>query len=95
MRFLYLAIHHPSPEHALELLSAMKALGHAMSAADGLIEAAAWQEQGGKRIVAASVWESAAAFQKAATLIAGSIKDVPFGAWEERPRELFRLDEIP
>jgi len=38
MRFLYLAIHHPRPEHAENLLTAMDRLAAAMSKVPGLIE---------------------------------------------------------
>lgn len=94
MRFLYLAIHHPRPDHVEDLLTAMRKLGHAMGAADGLIEATAWKEKDGKRIVATSAWESEAAFREAGPVIGAAIKDVPFSDWEEKPRELFRLVEL-
>lgn len=94
MRFLYLAIHYPGPSHAEDLLLAMKKLGQAMHAADGLIEATAWLEQDGTRIVATSIWESSKAFQQARRIIGETIRDVPFEEWEARPRELFQLNEI-
>jgi len=52
MRFLYLAIHHPRPEHAENLLTAMDRLAAAMSKVPGLIEDSAWLEADGTRIVA-------------------------------------------
>ena len=95
MRFLYLAIHYPKPEHTTDLLVAMQGLGTAMRSADGLIEATAWLDQDSERIVATSVWESEASFQQAIPIIGGSVRDVPFDVWEERPRELLRLVELP
>jgi quinol monooxygenase YgiN len=93
MRFLYLAIHYPKPEHRQDLLQAMQALGLSMRTAKGMIEANAWFEQDEKRIVATSIWESATAFQQAAPMIGAAIKDVPFDEWEAPPRELLRLNE--
>jgi len=95
MRFLYLALHYPRPEHTQNLLKAMVDLRAAMRAAPGLVEATAWLEEDGRRIVATSIWESEESFRGAIPVIQGAVKDVPFGDWEQRPRELFRLNELP
>ena len=58
MKFLYLAIRYPRQEHVEELLKAMRALDAAISKAPGFVQAAAWQEKDGKRIIALSVWTS-------------------------------------
>ena len=73
----------------------MKRLGRALGVVEGMIEATAWAQQGGQRMVATSAWQSEEAFRKAIPLIGNAIKDVPFAQWEEKPRELFRLSEIP
>jgi len=94
MRFLNLAIHYPKREHTQDLLKAMRELGRVLRTTTGMIEATAWLEQDGKRIIATSIWESSAAFQQALPIIGGAIKDVPFGEWEAQPRELFQLNEM-
>lgn len=94
MRYLYLAIHYPKPEHVDNLLGAMKRLGEALQTVPGLLEATAWKDQASGRIVAISSWESRQAFLNARPVIGEAIKDVPFDAWEAQPRELFNLDEI-
>ena len=91
MSFLYLAIHHPYPEHREELLTAMDRLGAALAKVPGMQEARAWAEKDGNRIVATSVWESEETFLEALSVISGAVKDVPFAKWEARPRELYRL----
>lgn len=93
MKFLYLAIHYPRPEHRSELLEAMTGLGRVLDQLESLIEANAWHEQDGDRIVATSTWVSEEAFRKAMPVIGASIRDVPFAEWEARPRELYRLTE--
>jgi quinol monooxygenase YgiN len=95
MRFLYLALHYPRQEHTQNLLTAMGDLGAAMRGAPGLIEATAWLEKDGQRIVATSIWESEETFNRAISVIQGAVKDVPFADWEQRPRELFQLNELP
>ena len=95
MRFLYLALHYPRPQHTQNLLAAMGDLGAAMRGLPGLIEATAWLEKDGQRIVATSIWESEEAFNRAIPVIQKAVKDVPFTEWEQRPRELFQLNELP
>ncbi len=94
MRFLYLALHYPRQEHVQSLLKAMAALGAAMRRVPGLIEATAWLEKDGQRIVATSIWESEASFMNSIPVIQGAVKDVPFSDWERKPRELFQLNEL-
>ena len=91
-RHLYMAIHFPRPEHVDDLLAAMAALGSAMQTVSGLLDVSVWRDR--ERIVALSVWETAAALDDAAPAITRAIADVPFERWESRPRELFRLDEL-
>jgi quinol monooxygenase YgiN len=95
MKFLYLAIHYPRQEHVEELLKAMRTLDAAISKAPGFVQAAAWREKDGKRILALSVWTSEELFLDAVPVIQNAIKDVPFSLWEEKPRELLRANELP
>jgi len=94
MSYLYLAVHYPKPEHRNDLLAAMQRLNAALQDAPGLIHIGAWQEESGTRIVAISIWESQNAFQEALGRFASAVGDVPFGEWEQRPRELIRASEI-
>ena len=94
MRYLSVAMHYPKPEHVDDLLGAMKRLGEALQTVPGFLEATAWKEPMGNRIVAISTWESQQAFLHAGSIISEAIKDVPFDEWEAEPRELFNLDEI-
>lgn len=92
MKHLFLAIHHPTPEHAADLIDAMARFGDRLEAMPGMLQASAWRD--GERIVAISMWDSPEAFMAAGPAMATAVADVPFADWEERPRELFRLDEI-
>ena len=94
MRYLSLAMHYPKPENVDDLLGAMRRLGEALHTVPGLLEATAWKEQMGNRIVAVSTWESQQAFLNARPVIGEAIKDVPFDEWEAKPRELINFDEV-
>ena len=94
MKFLYLAIHYPKPERVQDLLEGMQHLAKVLENASGLIEAHAWQEQAGERIVATSFWRSEDEFRQALPLIGKTVRAMPFSEWEARPREILRLDEV-
>jgi hypothetical protein len=94
MSYLYLALHYPKPEHLNDLLAAMHHLNDVIQDAPGLLHIGAWQEESGTRIVAISIWESQKAFQEALGRIGSAVSNVPFGEWEEKPRELIRANEI-
>ena len=55
MRFMYPAAHSPRVQNVHDLLHAMLSLGLALKEVPGMLEAAAWQERGGQRIVATSL----------------------------------------
>ncbi len=95
MRFLYLALHYPRQGHEQDLLGSMRALAAAIKGVPGLIEATAWLEKDGQRIVATSIWATEESFTKAVPIIQQAVQDVPFSDWEMKPRELFRLNELP
>ncbi|HYM83926.1 MAG TPA: antibiotic biosynthesis monooxygenase [Candidatus Dormibacteraeota bacterium] len=92
MKHLFLAIHHPKPEHAEDLLAAMTRFGATLATVPGMLGASAWA--GDDRIVAMSVWESRERFLEARSAMGEAIADVPFERWEARPRELLGLDEV-
>jgi Antibiotic biosynthesis monooxygenase len=92
MRHLFLAIHHPKPDHADDLVAAMGKFGSQLGTIAGMLGASAWRD--GERIVAISIWESRERFIAAGPALTGAVADVPFAEWESRPRELFTLDEV-
>jgi hypothetical protein len=93
MRQLFLAIHHPKPEHVDDLLGAMSRFGSVLTSTQGVVHASAWRADG--QIVAISIWESHDDLVAARPAMATAIADVPFAEWEARPRELLTLDEVP
>ncbi|MBF6604129.1 MAG: antibiotic biosynthesis monooxygenase [Chloroflexi bacterium] len=92
MKHLFLAIHHPKPEHLDDLLGAMAGLGETLARVPGLVEVRTWRDE--SRVVAMSVWESREALAAARPTMGAAIVDVPFAQWEARPRELYFLDEF-
>lgn len=93
MRQLFLAIHHPKPEHVDDLVRAMTQFGSVLASTEGMLHASAWR--GDEQIVAISIWDSRDHLVAAGPTMAAAVADVPFAAWEARPRELLTLEEIP
>ena len=93
MRQLFLAIHRPSADHADDLIGAMTRFGDVLAQTPGMLHASAWRA--GERVVAISIWDSPDHLVAARPAMAAAIADVPFGEWEEHPRELLILDEVP
>jgi heme-degrading monooxygenase HmoA len=91
--FAHLAIHHPKPEHASELLASMHRVDKAAQGAPGLIQIGAWRDQRSGRLVGLALWESAEAFQASAGQIFQAVADDPFDQWCERPLDVFHLTQ--
>jgi hypothetical protein len=92
MRLLFMAIHNPKPEHIDDLVGAMTRFGGVLASTDGVLHASAWRAD--EQIVAISIWDSRDRFVAAGPALAAAIADVPFAAWEARPRELLMLEEV-
>ena len=90
--FVHLAIHHPKPEYAGELLASMHRVGQAAQGAPGLIQIGAWRDQRSDRLIGLAMWESQAAYEASADQIFAAVADDPFGQWLQQPPDVFHLD---
>jgi heme-degrading monooxygenase HmoA len=91
--FVHLAVHHPKPEHADDLLASMHRVDAAAQGAPGLIQIGAWRDQRGDRLVGLALWESAEAFEASAERIFAAVADDPFDQWLELPPDVFHLTQ--
>lgn len=91
--FVHLAIHHPKPEHAAELLASMRRVDEAAKGAPGLIQMGAWRDQHSDRLVGLALWESAEAFQASADRIFQAVAHDPFDQWWQHPPDVFHLTQ--
>jgi heme-degrading monooxygenase HmoA len=89
--FVHLAVHHPKPEHADDLLASMHRVDQAAQGAPGLIQIGAWRDQRSDRLVGLALWESAEAFEASAERIFQAVADDPFDQWLELPPDVFHL----
>jgi heme-degrading monooxygenase HmoA len=89
--FIHLAIHHPKPEHADDLLASMHRVDKAAQGAPGLIQIGAWRDEGSDRLVGLAIWESAEAFHASVERIFQAVADDPFDLWLEQPPDVFHL----
>ena len=91
--FIHLAIQHPKPEHAEDLLASMHRVDQAAQGAPGLVQMGAWRDQRTGGLVGLAVWESAKAFEAAAERIFAAVADDPFDQWLEAPPDVFHLTQ--
>jgi heme-degrading monooxygenase HmoA len=85
MAFMFIAIHHPKPEHRDDVLQSMTRVGDALRGSSGLLQIGPWQEEEGNRLIGLSIWESREAFELALRAV-GRFGRSPED-WEERPAE--------
>jgi heme-degrading monooxygenase HmoA len=91
--FVHLAVHHPKPEHADDLLASMRRVDQAAQGAPGLIQIGAWRDQRSDRLVGLALWESAEAFHASAERIFQAVADDPFDQWLRQPPDVFYLSQ--
>jgi Antibiotic biosynthesis monooxygenase len=89
--FVHLAVHHPKPEHADDLLGSMHRVDNAAQGAPGLLQIGAWKDQNSDRLVGLALWESQEAFEASAGRIFQAVADDPFDQWCESPPDVFHL----
>ena len=95
MRFLFMAFHYPKPEYRADLVQWIHRVGAALQAQPGLLELADFDDPENGRIVAVSIWESAAHFRLGRERAMDSLgEDAPYDLWETRPLEVFTLGEL-
>jgi quinol monooxygenase YgiN len=91
--FVHLAIHHPKPEHAEELLASMHRVDKAAQGAPGLVQIGAWRDQRSDRVVGLAIWESAEAFEASAGRIFQVVADEPLDEWLLRSPDVLYLTQ--
>jgi heme-degrading monooxygenase HmoA len=91
--FIHLAIHHPKPDHADNLLASMHRVDAAAQGAPGLVQIGAWRDQRSDRLIGLALWESAEAFEASAERIFAAVADDPFDQWLELPPDVFHLTQ--
>lgn len=91
--FIHLAVHHPRPEYAADLLASMGRVDQTAQGSPGLIQIGAWQDQRSGRVVGIAVWESQEDFAASVERIFRAVADDPFDQWLEQPPDVFHLTQ--
>ncbi|MEU4689572.1 antibiotic biosynthesis monooxygenase [Actinoplanes sp. NPDC023714] len=94
MRILAQAIHYPKPEHRDDLIAAMARMREASAGVDGLEEIGGFEDTGGDRIIAISVWSSPEAMRAGMAKLGAAIADVPFADWEHREHSFEAFPQV-
>jgi hypothetical protein len=88
-RYLTIRVLYPRPQHAEEILAAVRRISAAARGFDGLVEIGAWLDRENDRIVNISLWESEEQARKATAEMHPVFADIPWSEWERRPADNF------
>ncbi|HEX5502709.1 MAG TPA: antibiotic biosynthesis monooxygenase [Thermomicrobiales bacterium] len=94
MRYLCMAIHYPRPEYRDDLLRLMRRVNAVLRDQPGLLQLGDFDDAAQGRIIAVSVWESAAHFRAGWPQAATALAEARYDLWETRPLEFIASDEI-
>jgi quinol monooxygenase YgiN len=95
VRYLFMAYHYPKPEYRDDLLRWTQRVAAALRAQPGLLQVGDFDDPANGRIVAISIWESAAHFRAGwGPAMASLGAEAPYDQWEIRPLEIVALAEI-
>jgi len=56
MAFVFIAIHHPKPEHRDDVFQSMTRVGDLLRGSPGLVQVGPWKEEEGNRLIGLSIW---------------------------------------
>ncbi len=90
--YLVIAIHYPKPKHIEDFLAFMAKVETAAHGSPGMLRFGSWREDGGKRLVGLSMWESKEFFEASLPQIM-SLHEERNTEWSERPDEVLFLAE--
>lgn len=93
--FTQVVVHRPRPEHRGATLAYLQQAVLTARSVEGIIQAVAWTEGDGERLVLTTIWESAEAFTTGEDALFDLFQDVPFEEWMLEPLDVLLLDEIP
>lgn len=89
MRYFTLGIHYPKPEHLDDILAVARKVGEEARKCEGIVDAGAWLDKAGDRILMMSLWESEEFAAKARPMLRPLIAEAPWSRWERQPSENF------
>lgn len=89
MRYLTLGIHYPKPEHAEDILAAVRHVADAARQRAGLVDTGAWLDAMENRIILMSLWESEEDAALTRPVSRPLIMESPWSEWERQPSKNF------
>lgn len=93
--FTQVVVHRPKPEFRTVTLGYLQRATEIARSVAGIVQAVAWTEGDGERLVLTTTWESAEAFRAGEDALFDLFQDVPFESWMLEPLDILLLDEIP
>ena len=92
--FVHVSIHHPRPGKEELVIDSMHRFGQAIQGQPGLQQVHTLREQRSGRLVIMAMWDSKDAWFGARQVMMDTVEDDDFDAWEERPVEVYHLDQV-
>jgi len=92
--FTQVVVHRPRPEFRGATLAYLQQATLLARSVAGVVQAVAWTEGDGERLVLTMTWESAAAFAAGEDALFDLFEGVPFEEWMLEPLDVLLLDEI-
>ena len=93
--FTQVVVHRPRPEFRGVTLAYLQQAIEIARSVDGILQAVAWTEGDGERLVLTTTWESSTAFTAGEDALFDLFQGVPFAEWMLEPLDVLLLDEIP
>jgi len=90
--YAVIAIHYPEPEHIEDFLAFMAKVETVAHGSPGMLRFGSWREDGGKRLVGLSMWESKEAFEVSLPQIT-SLQEERSAEWSDRSDDVLFLAE--
>lgn len=92
--FVHMSIHYPRPGQERFLTDSMHRFGAAIIAQPGCKQARVLRDQKTGRLIRLAIWDNKQVWLAARPTMEEAVKDDDFEAWEEKPPDVFHLNEI-
>jgi heme-degrading monooxygenase HmoA len=92
--FVHLAVLYPKHGHEGDLVDSMRRFDAALEGHPGLQKAYTLRDRGSGNLVGLAFWDSKEHWQAARRIMLEAIKDDDFHDWEDKPADVYHLEEI-
>ncbi len=92
--FVHLSIHYPKPGMEETVIESMHRFGAAIRGKPGNFDSHVLFDKESRRLIGIAAWSSKDLWELSRSAMIEAVKDDDFEAWEERPPDVFHLEEV-